>query len=177
MRCGWRCGRRSRKVTILSSLGQKEGWAGNVMASKRPARKWAIQGFCALDERPATEVQNFWLKIRALHQRKRFFAEAASKISLVHQWTQGLRRATPNPILFTCAECGHQMEVGMHGGPLRARFCDHCDSPFSFTNNELAVNMNTSSLRLPGHRQYQTSGRFRKESASLEALAMPMAKI
>jgi hypothetical protein len=40
---------------------------------------------------------------------------------------------------LTCPECGHQMEVGKHGGPLRAKYCDNCDVLFSFTNEELAV--------------------------------------
>ena len=39
---------------------------------------------------------------------------------------------------LTCPECGHQMEVGKHGGPLRAKYCDKCDLLFSFTNEELA---------------------------------------
>jgi hypothetical protein len=40
---------------------------------------------------------------------------------------------------LTCPECGHQMEVGKQGGPLRAKYCDKCDLLFSFTNQELAL--------------------------------------
>jgi hypothetical protein len=31
------------------------------------------------------------------------------------------------------------MEVGKQGGPVRAKYCDKCNSLFSFTNEELAV--------------------------------------
>ena len=40
---------------------------------------------------------------------------------------------------LTCPECEHQMEVGKQGGPVRAKYCDKCNSLFSFTNEELAV--------------------------------------
>jgi endogenous inhibitor of DNA gyrase (YacG/DUF329 family) len=40
---------------------------------------------------------------------------------------------------LTCPECGHQMEVGNHGGPLRAKHCENCNLLISFTNGELAI--------------------------------------
>ena len=41
---------------------------------------------------------------------------------------------------LTCPQCGHQMEVNPHEGiPLRARYCDECDSLFCFRNEELAI--------------------------------------
>jgi endogenous inhibitor of DNA gyrase (YacG/DUF329 family) len=40
---------------------------------------------------------------------------------------------------LTCPECGHQIEVGNQGGPLRAECCDNCDLLFSLTNEQLAV--------------------------------------
>jgi hypothetical protein len=40
---------------------------------------------------------------------------------------------------LTCPACGHQMEVGKLGGPLRAKYCDKCHLLFSPPNEELAV--------------------------------------
>jgi len=40
---------------------------------------------------------------------------------------------------LTCPQCEHQMEVGKQGGSLRAKYCDKCNSLFSFTHEELAV--------------------------------------
>jgi transcription elongation factor Elf1 len=40
---------------------------------------------------------------------------------------------------ITCPECGHQMKVSRHDGPVRAKYCDKCGLLFSFTNQELAV--------------------------------------
>jgi hypothetical protein len=67
------------------------------------------------------------------------FNKFASKISVAHQYTQGAHMQHQTQYWLTCPECGHQMEVGYQGGPLRAKYCEKCDLLFSFTNEELAV--------------------------------------
>jgi hypothetical protein len=51
---------------------------------------------------------------------------------------------------LTCPECGHQMEVGKQGGPLRAKYCEKCNLLFSFTNEELAVAENVETAHPVG---------------------------
>jgi len=40
---------------------------------------------------------------------------------------------------LTCPECWHQMEVGKHAGPIRAKYCEKCGLLFYFTNEEPAA--------------------------------------
>lgn len=51
---------------------------------------------------------------------------------------------------LTCPQCGHQMEVAMQRGPLRARYCDKCDLLFFFTNQELALAESVGTANLFG---------------------------